>query len=94
MNDEVFTQLAGFHGLVQLHITKMAITDSAMSALDGMQDLRVLHLYDNHGVTDAGLEHLTGLKKLVFVHVTGTQVTPEGIAKLRRSLPRVEFRGP
>jgi hypothetical protein len=38
-------------------------------------------------VTDAGLEHLAGLKNLAQLNLKGTAVTDQGIAKLKAALP-------
>ncbi len=47
-----------------------------------------LDLRDNQ-ITDAGLQHLKGLRNLARVRVVGTRVTDEGIAELQQHLPRV-----
>jgi hypothetical protein len=39
-------------------------------------------------VTDAGLEHLAGLKNLAELHLKGTAVTDKGVAKLKAALPK------
>lgn len=42
-------------------------------------------------VTDAGLEHLAGLKGLWKLRVTGTRVTDAGIKRLQQDLPNCEI---
>jgi hypothetical protein len=41
-------------------------------------------------ITDAGLAHLRGLKQLEQLDASGTQVTPEGLKKLRAALPKLK----
>ena len=40
-------------------------------------------------MTDAGLEHLKGLKNLKKLYVWQTPVTDAGVAKLKEALPTV-----
>ena len=39
-------------------------------------------------VTDAGLQHLTGLKNLRRLGVSATKVTDKGVEELQRALPQ------
>jgi hypothetical protein len=39
-------------------------------------------------VTNAGIMELAGLKELRTLHLTGTKVTDEGVARLRKELPQ------
>jgi len=39
-------------------------------------------------VTDAGLEHLGGLKQLQYIELGRTNVTGEGVNKLQQALPK------
>ncbi len=39
-------------------------------------------------ITDAGLEHLTGLTKLETLWLDDTQVTDTGVAELKKVLPK------
>ena len=41
-------------------------------------------------VTDAGLVHLKGLTALRWIELSGSKVTPEGIERLRKSLPNAQ----
>ena len=39
-------------------------------------------------VSDTGLEHLTKFDKLIGLNLTQTKVTPDGVEKLRKALPK------
>ena len=43
-------------------------------------------------VTDAGLEHLTGLRNLMVIHHNDTSITPAGIERLERAQTRSRAR--
>jgi hypothetical protein len=49
-------------------------------------NLQELYLDDTH-VTDAGLEHLTGLTRLKTLTLRKTHVADAGVAKLKKALP-------
>jgi hypothetical protein len=51
-----------------------------------MPDLETLYL-EGTRITDAGLERLASHKKLSFLMVGRTQVTPDGVARLQALLP-------
>ncbi len=53
-----------------------------------MDDLNWLLLSDTE-ITDAGLEHLAGMKSLSRLTINGTKVTPKGIDRLKKALPRL-----
>jgi len=42
-------------------------------------------------ITDAGLEHLSGLANLEYLSIVGTDVTDEGVKKLQQALPNCEI---
>ena len=43
------------------------------------------------GITDKGLEYLTGLTNLMTLHIYDTTVTPAGVAKVQEALPNCEI---
>ena len=54
----------------------------------------VVHLnLQQTNVTDAGLEHLTGLTNLKLLWLNGTQVTDERVKEFQQALPNcvIEF---
>ncbi|MFT5131184.1 MAG: hypothetical protein ACI8W8_004820 [Rhodothermales bacterium] len=55
-----------------------------------LEGLKQLSIYATR-ITDAGLEHLKGLKLLNYVDVSHTKVTPEGVAALKAALPNANI---
>jgi hypothetical protein len=68
-------------------------TDDDLACLEPIIGLRSLNL-SGAPVTDAGLEHLRGLKNLYHVDLTNTRVTTKGAAELQRALPDAYIQPP
>ena len=49
--------------------------------------MQELNLQDAKNVTDERARHLAQMKQLRQVDLTGTRVTDEGLARLRKALP-------
>ena len=59
-----------------------------------MTNLRALDL-THAKITDAGLEHLKGLKKLERLDLSlVSTITPAGVSKLQQALPRCDINKP
>jgi hypothetical protein len=65
-----------------LNLAGTKVTDSALSALDGMTNLHRLHL-EKTAVTDAGLSHLKNLVSLEYLNLYHTDVTNAGLDQLQ-----------
>jgi hypothetical protein len=91
VTDAGLAQLEESRNLKVLSLEKTPITDAGLAHLEGLKKLRELDLKGTQ-ITDAGLDHLMGLRRLRKLSVAGTRVSAEGIAKLRRSLPRCRIR--
>jgi hypothetical protein len=57
-----------------------------------MPNLKSLNLDAASKVSDAGLVNLHGLKQLTDISLTGTEVTPSGVEKLKTALPNAKIR--
>ncbi len=64
------------------------VSDDALRVIGSLKKLKQLYL-DSTSVGDAGLAHLEGLTDLRVLNVHDTKVTAEGLAKLKRALPKV-----
>jgi hypothetical protein len=87
--------------LQTLRLENAAITDAGLEHLKGLSSLKELDLFGTQ-VTDAGLEHLTGLKSLEKLklgyftlspelappELRRTNVTSDGVKRLRQALPK------
>jgi hypothetical protein len=80
--------------VVELHLfakrgkTPEKLTDENAHLLSALTELDWLVLMDTN-ITDAALEHFTGLKKLTRLDLEGTRVTTNGVQKLCDALPRI-----
>jgi hypothetical protein len=73
--------------LYWLDLGETAVTDTGLSALKSMKNLRRLHL-DRTKVTDAGLAHLAPLSHLESLNLHATSIGDRGLLALQ-SLPRL-----
>ena len=55
-----------------------------------MTQLQDLSLVDTQ-ITDAGLKHLEALTRLGHLYLHGSQVTDEGVEKLKQALPECKI---
>ncbi|MEL7496472.1 MAG: hypothetical protein AAFN77_02600 [Planctomycetota bacterium] len=72
--------------LLELHFEGTKVQDSDLKHVEVLDPENLLQLSGTN-ITDAGLQHLYGLRVKTIV-LTDTDVTPDGIAKLRKQLPK------
>ncbi len=65
-------------------------TDDDLVYLEPLSEVVILNL-EGAPITDAGLMHLKGLKKLNWVNLARTDVSERGMAQLRRALPKASI---
>ena len=76
-------------GLEYLSLESTRATDADVAHLAVLAKLTHLDLGYNPGVTDAGLKHLTGLRRLTGLLLYGTKVTDDGVAEMKGALPKL-----
>ena len=85
----------GLTSVRTLLLNNTQITDAGLEHLNVLTNLQTLDvsggLFGRPQVTDAGLEHLRGLTQLRQLNLDDTQVTNEGVEKLKKSLPNCEI---
>jgi hypothetical protein len=87
--DRGLVSLEGLTGLPILVLMSEQITDAGLAHLKALAGLEKLELASPK-VTDSGLAHLKGLRKLKKLRLgIRSKVTPEGIKRLRQSLPNL-----
>jgi hypothetical protein len=67
--------------LVMLQVEGEKVSDDTLAAIQELE-LKWLVLGPESAVTDAGVQHLTGMTGLVSLHLPGSRVTGRGLAKL------------
>lgn len=87
ITDRALKSIGRMPRLVRLDLGDTDVGDQGLLQLRRMPSLRVLNLYAT-GVGDAGLQVLAGLKSLEAVYLWESKVTPEGVARLRKLLPK------
>jgi hypothetical protein len=73
---------------VYVHLSDPRVNDDTLAIAGSLPYVEVLSIRSPN-VTDAGLVHLERLSRLLSLNLVGTQVTPEGVARLRKALPRL-----
>jgi hypothetical protein len=68
--------------VVSLKMDQARVSDSSLSAIAGLTNLRRLQL-SNTAITDMGLKKLSTLKELKSLNLVGTAVTAKGVIQLR-----------
>ena len=63
------------------------VTDGGLSSLESMKRLTSLDLRWSSAITDAGIGAIGRCKSLRSLRLTGTGVSPAGVARLRKLLP-------
>jgi hypothetical protein len=91
IGDKAFEGIGGCSALQSLSIPGTRISDDGVEvivteALLNNQQLSTLNMRSCH-ITDGALVRLSSLKCLSLIELTDTEVTPQGAAFLKRSLP-------
>lgn len=88
--DASVARLAGFAHLTSLDVSRTAVNGSTLGELSDLTFLTRLNLYGT-ALDDAGLEALAGFAALESAYVWQTNVTEEGVARLRDALSNAEI---
>ena len=91
LSDADVAPIAHLTALTHLRLDDNKLTDRSLQALSALPKLVELNLYDNRGITDAGIPMLAAMKSLRRVYLWQTGVTRAGIAKLHQLRPDLEI---
>lgn len=65
-----------------------SLSDKELAIIASMRGLKRLDFRGTTAMTDAGLDHLHSLEHLEVINLGRSKITPEGIAALKRALPK------
>ncbi len=71
-----------FTEVIMVHLQQRGVHDDDLLVLEDLPAIERLYLPGNPKITDAGLDHLRGLKHLRRLSLWGTGITDQGLAKL------------
>jgi hypothetical protein len=69
------------------------VTDARLERLQELPRLERLQPWMCDRLTDAGLQHLAGLKHLSHLIVSGAKITPAGLRELQKAMPNLIIQG-
>jgi len=72
--------------VIVLDLRQAKITDRDLPGLAAFPNLKFLYLYDTR-ISDVASVHLRNLSNLAVLDLTATDITTQGLAKLREALP-------
>lgn len=81
--DADFSMFRELKGLNTIDTDNSNVGDNLLESLDGCTNLTLLHTTNCRNVTDAGVEHLKGLTKLVRLNLQKAQITDAGLKYLQ-----------
>ncbi|MCU0981486.1 MAG: hypothetical protein MUF25_20235, partial [Pirellulaceae bacterium] len=87
ITDEGLAVIGELKTLAQLDLEANQLSDAGVAHLAGLENLRTLGLAGNEGVTDQSFQALASLPMLVFLDLSGTAVTEQGLTALKAALP-------
>jgi uncharacterized membrane protein/mono/diheme cytochrome c family protein len=89
LDDAGLAAIGALPAATHLRLSRNRLTDRALASLAALPQLAYLNLYDNAGVTDAGLAELARSASLREVYIWQTGASAEGVAQLRARRPEI-----
>jgi Leucine-rich repeat (LRR) protein len=90
VSDAGLAHLKDCENLTVLDLRYTRVSDAGLAHLKDCKNLTILVLTSTQ-VSDAGLKHLHALTQLQKLELAGMKVTAEGVAALRKALPKCEI---
>lgn len=81
-SDKYIREVANFRRLEWLLMAEGQATDEAMRYVAQLPNLKRLYMWDASELTDAGVEKLSGLRKLEYVHISNSRITDQSVKYL------------
>lgn len=90
VTDKGLAHLVNLKKLESLRLWSGRITDEGLKTISGIEGLKSLTLFGGSNVTEAGLQHLAGMKQLNYLHIAEATLSPAAIDRLKHALPRCQ----
>jgi hypothetical protein len=87
ITDASASLIAEFENLEELYLSDTSLTDAAIQELSKLKKLKHLDLA-GCALTAAAVEHLSTMKSLTYLAVNRTNIPPEALVRLKKSLPK------
>jgi beta-lactamase regulating signal transducer with metallopeptidase domain/5-hydroxyisourate hydrolase-like protein (transthyretin family) len=94
--DEALRAVSAFPRLKRLFLRGGQATDDGLLRLTKLSDLKIFMVWDALKITDAGVEHLSGLTTLERLYLQGASLTDKGVAALKnmKAMRSLDLNGP
>ena len=89
LSDGVLRHIGHLTGLTNLEINGADVIDEGLRNFTGLGSLTHLIFKTSGSFTDAGLEHLRGLKNLTWVNLSPNTFSEDGVNRLEKAVPGV-----
>jgi uncharacterized membrane protein/mono/diheme cytochrome c family protein len=89
LDDAGLASIGALPAVTHLRLARNRLTDGALAPLAALPSLVYLNVYDNAGITDAGLALLAASEPLRELYVWQTGASAEGVTRLRAERPQL-----
>ncbi|CAN5549284.1 hypothetical protein BH10PLA2_BH10PLA2_18620 [soil metagenome] len=90
--DKALRAVSAFPRLERLLLTEGQATDEALKSVASLKNLEILMIVDAHQITDAGIRHLAGLRKLKGLEISNGKLG-DGSLQIFGRMPQLESLG-
>jgi len=89
-SEKVLPVVAGMKQLRYLSLNQIPVTEAGLKSLAGLTDLEHVGLYGAK-IGDESVATLTAFKKVTFLDLRNTEITPRGVEKLKMAFPKANI---
>ncbi|EMO14622.1 leucine rich repeat protein [Leptospira santarosai str. HAI134] len=86
ITDEGLRQISELPKLKSLSLVRTKITNKGIEYISKSKTITRLHLDEIQGIDDGCIPHLLKMKQLTMLELSGTDITEQGLKKLRKGL--------
>ncbi|MBF3378599.1 leucine-rich repeat domain-containing protein [Leptospira borgpetersenii] len=88
ITDEGLKQISGLPKLESLSLIRTKITNKGIEYISKSKTITRMHLDEIAGIDDGCIPHLLKMKQLSMLELSGTEISEQGLKKLRKGLPK------